>query len=62
MCIRIYIFNFEKQTSKKKSKNTKKQKKLKKKNYKVAIHEKKHLTAKGIGFVAEQTNLGYSIG
>ena len=56
MCIRIYIFNFEKQTSKKKSKNTKKQKKLKKKNYKVAIHEKKHLITKGIGFVAEQTN------
>ena len=45
MCIRIYIFNFKKQTNKqkkkKKKKNTKKQKKLKKKNYKVGTHEKK---------------------
>ena len=37
------IFNFKKQTNKQKNtKNTKKQKKLKKKNYEVAIHEKKH--------------------
>ena len=59
MCIKIYIFCFKKQTNKQKkknTKNTKKQKKLKKKNYKVAIHEKKHLITKGIGFVAEQTN------
>ena len=41
MCIRIYIFNFKKQTNEqKKQKKTRRQNKLEKKNYKVAIHEK----------------------
>ena len=40
MCIGIYIFHFKKNKQAKK-KNTKKQKKLNKKNFKVAIHEKK---------------------
>ena len=67
MCIKIYIFNFRKQTNKQKKKKKarikKKQKKLKKKNFKVAIHEKEHTwwtfykLTKGTGFVADQTNL-----
>ena len=65
MCIKIYIFNFKKQTNKqKKARIQKKQKKLKKKNLKVAINEKEHtwwtpykLGTKGNDFIADQTNL-----
>ena len=64
MCIKIYIFNFKKQTNKqKKARIQKKQKKLKKKNLKVAINEKEHTwwtpykLTKENGFIADQTNL-----
>ena len=67
----MFLNSKNKQTSQKKKEYTrihKKQEKLKKKNYKVAIHEKEHTwwtsykLTKGTGFVVDQTNLSVNHG